>query len=368
LGMSALTFRYGLEILSKNNQKLVLGRISTELEDKLIVDLMRRFNEKFSTTFLISSNASQNITSSENVVKTFFQQIEFDYNVDDEILQFLQVSIFPFHVDVSLLKDITNELDIEKFKNWRPEFKNSMYVKEIDGKYLTHREVEKMSKSKYNVVNPDDICNEYGADGLRLYEMFLGPLEQSKPWNTQGLSGVYGFLKKFWNLYFNGDTFEVSDEEPTKAEFKILHTLIKKVLFDIENFSFNTSVSSFMIAVNELQKLKCNKRAILEPLAIIISPYAPHICEEVWNLLGNNSSIEFEKFPILDEAYLVEDEIDYPVSFNGKMKFKIKLAADLEKEEVQKIILENEDAKRHLDGKKVKNFIFVPKKIINIVS
>ena len=272
------------------------------------------------------------------------------------------------HIDISLLKGTTDELDVDAFKKWRQEFSDAEFVLDDEEKYITEREVEKMSKSKYNVVNPDDICNEYGADGLRLYEMFLGPLEQSKPWNTQGLSGVYGFLKKFWNLYFNGDTFEVSDEEPTKAEFKILHTLIKKVLFDIENFSFNTSVSSFMIAVNELQKLKCNKRAILEPLAIIISPYAPHICEEVWNLLGNNSSIEFEKFPILDETYLVEDEIDYPVSFNGKMKFKIKLAADLGKDEVERIILENEDAKRHLDGKTVKNFIFVPKKIINIVS
>ena len=271
------------------------------------------------------------------------------------------------HVDVSLLKGTTDELDTEAFKAWRPDYADAEFILEA-GKYITGREVEKMSKSKYNVVTPDDICNEYGADGLRLYEMFLGPLEQSKPWNTQGLSGVYGFLKKFWNLYFNGDTFEVSDDEPTKEEYKILHTLIKKVLFDIENFSFNTSVSSFMIAVNELQKLKCNKKAILEPLAIIISPYAPHICEEVWNLLGNNSSIEFEKFPVLEEAYLLEDEIDYPVSFNGKMKFKIKLASELGKQEVEKIILENEDTKRYLDGKTVKNFIFVPKKIINIVS
>ena len=271
-------------------------------------------------------------------------------------------------VDISMLVGTTDEIDVEKLKVWRPEFNDAEFILE-DGKLITEREVDKMSKRTYNVVNPDDICNEYGADGLRLYEMFLGPLEQSKPWNTQGLSGVYGFLKKFWNLYFNGDTFEVSDEAPTKAEFKILHTLIKKVLFDIENFSFNTSVSSFMIAVNELQKLKCNKRAILEPLAVIISPYAPHICEEVWNLMGNeNSSIEFEKFPLLDETYLVEDEIDYPVSFNGKMKFKIKLASDLAKEEVEKIILENEEAKRHLEGKTVKNFIFVPKKIINIVS
>ncbi|SDG58257.1 leucine--tRNA ligase [Epilithonimonas hungarica] len=270
-------------------------------------------------------------------------------------------------VDISMLIGTTDEIDVEKLRVWRPEFNDAEFILE-DGKLITEREVDKMSKRTYNVVNPDDICNEYGADGLRLYEMFLGPLEQSKPWNTQGLSGVYGFLKKFWNLYFNNDSFEVSDEEPTKEEYKILHTLIKKVNFDIENFSFNTSVSSFMIAVNELQKLKCNKRNILQPLAVIISPYAPHICEEVWNLLGNNASIEFEPFPTLDESYLVEDEIDYPVSFNGKMKFKIKLAAELGKEEVEKLMMENDDVKKFLGDKSVKNFIFVPKKIINIVS
>ena len=271
------------------------------------------------------------------------------------------------HVDVSLLKGTTDELDTEAFKAWRPDYADAEFILE-DGKYITDREVEKMSKSKYNVVNPDDICNEYGADGLRLYEMFLGPLEQSKPWNTQGLSGVYGFLKKFWNLYFDGDQFSVSDEEPTKEEYKVLHTLIKKVVYDIENFSFNTSVSSFMIAVNELQKLKCNKRNILQPLAVIISPYAPHICEEVWNLLGHNDSVEFAAFPHLDESYLVEDEIDYPVSFNGKMKFKIKLAADLGKDEVEKTVMNNEEVKRILGANSVKKFIFVPKKIINIVS
>lgn len=271
------------------------------------------------------------------------------------------------HVDVSLLKGTTDELDTEAFKSWRPDYADAEFILE-DGKYITGREVEKMSKSKYNVVNPDDICEEYGADGLRLYEMFLGPLEQSKPWNTQGLSGVYSFLKKFWNLYFDGDQFSVSDEEPTKAEFKVLHTLIKKVVYDIENFSFNTSVSSFMIAVNELQKLKCNKRNILQPLAVIISPYAPHICEEVWQLLGNNASIEFEQFPKLDESYLIEDEIDYPVSFNGKMKMKLKLAAHLTKDDVQTIVMQNEDVKRILGENPVKNFIFVPKKIINIVS
>ena len=271
------------------------------------------------------------------------------------------------HIDISLLKGTSDELDLDKFKAWRPEFKDAEFILE-DGKYITEREVEKMSKSKYNVVNPDDICEEYGADCLRLYEMFLGPLEQSKPWNTQGLSGVYGFLKKFYNLYFDGDTFLVSEEEPTKEELKILHTLIKKVIYDIENFSFNTSVSQFMIAVNELQKLKCNKRAILEPLAVLISPYAPHVCEELWSLLGNAESIDFAPFPALNEAYLVEDEIEYPVSFNGKMRFKLSLSAELSKEEIEEIVMKDEKVIQQLDGAKPKKIIVVPKKIINIVS
>ncbi|AZI23575.1 leucine--tRNA ligase [Chryseobacterium taklimakanense] len=268
------------------------------------------------------------------------------------------------HVDVSLLKG--DELDTEAFKNWRPEFNDADFILE-DGKYITEREVEKMSKSKYNVVNPDDICEEYGADCLRLYEMFLGPLEQSKPWNTQGLSGVYGFLKKFYNLYFDGDAVSVSDDEPTKEEYKILHTLIKKVFYDLENFSFNTSVSSFMIAVNELQKLRCNKRKILEPLAIIISPYAPHICEELWSVLGQSESIEFAPFPKLDEKYLAEDEIDYPVSFNGKMRFKLSLPADLEVKQIEEAILKDERTVKQLEGNSPKKVIIVPKKIINIV-
>ncbi|MGG5210724.1 leucine--tRNA ligase [Chryseobacterium sp. MIQD13] len=270
------------------------------------------------------------------------------------------------HVDVSLLKGTSDELDTETFKTWRPDYADAEFILE-DGKYITDREVEKMSKSKYNVVNPDDICEEYGADGLRLYEMFLGPLEQSKPWNTQGLSGVYGFLKKFWNLYFNGDAFEISDEEPTKAEYKVLHTLIKKVVYDIENFSFNTSVSSFMIAVNELQKIKCNKRNILEPLAVIISPYAPHICEELWSLLGNKESVEFEKFPVLNEEYLVEDEIEYPVSVNGKMKFKISLSAQLSAKEVEDLVISDEKIQSVLEGKMPKKIIVVHHRIVNIV-
>jgi leucyl-tRNA synthetase len=264
------------------------------------------------------------------------------------------------HVDVSLLKGTSDELDTEAFKAWRPDYADAEFIFEKDGRFITEREVEKMSKSKYNVVNPDDICNEYGADGLRLYEMFLGPLEQSKPWNTQGLSGVYGFLKKFWNLYFNGEVFEVSDEEPTKAEYKVLHTLIKKVVYDIENFSFNTSVSSFMIAVNELQKIKCNKRNILEPLAVIISPYAPHICEELWSLLGHTASIEFEKFPVLNEDYLVEDEIEYPISINGKTKHKLALSAQLSAKDVEDLVMKDEKILQFLEGK-------TPGRIVNIV-
>ena len=270
------------------------------------------------------------------------------------------------HVDVSLLKGGTDELDIEKFKNWRAEYENAELILE-EGKFITEREVEKMSKSKYNVVNPDDICEEYGADCLRLYEMFLGPLEQSKPWNTQGLSGVYGFLKKFFNLYHNEERFEISEEEPTKAEYKILHTLIKKVVADIANFSFNTSVSSFMIAVNEFQKLKTNKREILEALAIVVSPYAPHICEELWRNLGHTTSIEFEKFPEFEEKYLIEDEFHYPVSFNGKMKFKLVLPANLTASQIEEIALKEERVIDQLAGNNPKKIIIVPKKIINIV-
>ncbi|AZI66756.1 leucine--tRNA ligase [Kaistella daneshvariae] len=270
------------------------------------------------------------------------------------------------HVDVSLLKGTTDELDLEKFKAWRPEFSEAEFILE-EGKYICEREVEKMSKSKYNVVNPDDICEEYGADCLRLYEMFLGPLEQSKPWNTQGLSGVYGFLKKFYNLYFKEDEFLISEEEPTKEEYKILHTLIKKVVNDIDNFSFNTSVSQFMIAVNELQKTKTNKRKILEPLAIILSPYAPHVAEELWSKLGHDETIEFAPFPTFDEKYLVEDEIAYPVSFNGKMRFKLNLAADLGVTEIQQAVLADARTQEYLQGNNPKKVIIVPKKIINIV-
>jgi len=272
------------------------------------------------------------------------------------------------HIDISLLKGASDELDIEKFRKWRTEFSNAEFILE-DDKYITEREIEKMSKSKFNVVNPDDICQQYGADCLRMYEMFLGPLEQSKPWNTQGLSGVYGFLKRFWNLYFNeNDEFFVTDDEPSREEYKVLHTLLQKVISDIENFSFNTSVSAFMIAVNEFTKLKTNKRKVLEPLVVIISPYTPHVSEEIWSLFGYKESIEYADFPKFESKYLETDEIEYPVSFNGRMRFKIRLSATLSPQEIKKMILEYKKTKDILAENIPKNIIVVPKKIINIVT
>ncbi|STE54760.1 MULTISPECIES: leucine--tRNA ligase [Empedobacter] len=275
----------------------------------------------------------------------------------------------PIRIDVKLLKDGGDELDTEKFKTWREDFANAEFILE-DGKYITGREVEKMSKSYYNVLNPDDICNQYGADSLRLYEMFLGPVEQSKPWNTQGLSGVYSFLKKFWRLYHSGaeETFFVSEDEPTKEEMKVLHQTIKKVDEDVNNFSFNTSVSTFMIAANELGKLKTTKRAILEPLAIIISPYAPHIAEELWSKLGHETSIAHADFPVFEEKWLVADAKEYPVSFNGKMKFLLELPLSLSKDEIQEIVMNDERTIKQLGDRTPKNIIIVPGKIINIVG
>lgn len=273
------------------------------------------------------------------------------------------------HADVNLLKDGGDELDIEKFKAWREEYADAEFILE-NGKYICGREVEKMSKSKYNVVNPDDICGQYGADTLRMYEMFLGPIEQTKPWNTQGLSGVYSFLKKFWKLYHSGENenFFLSDEQPTKAEMKVLHQMIRKADEDVHNFSFNTSVSHFMIAVNELTKLNCNKRAVLEPLAILISPYAPHIADELWRKAGHDQSISFAEFPVFDAKWLVEDSKEYPVSFNGKMRFKLDLPMDLSVDEIEKIVISDEKTQKYLGGRTPKKIIIVPGKVINIVE
>ncbi|SZD71960.1 Leucine--tRNA ligase [Candidatus Ornithobacterium hominis] len=278
-----------------------------------------------------------------------------------------QYETIPLHVDVNLV-DGNDALDTEKFKNWRDDLKNSEFILSQDSKFYVSREVEKMSKSKFNVVNPDDICAEYGADTLRMYEMFLGPIEQSKPWNTNGLSGVFGFLKKYWNLFFVNDDFKISEEELTKEEFKILHKLIKKVTEDITQFSFNTSISAFMIAVNDLQKIKCNKRSVLEPLTILLSPFAPHITEEIWEKLGHSSSISTEKFPEFEEKYLTEDSKEYPISFNGKMRFTLELPMNLSKEEIEKAVMEDERTQKYLEGRTPKKVIIVPGKIVNLVG
>lgn len=261
-----------------------------------------------------------------------------------------------------------SELDTEAFKAWRPDYANAEFILNDNGKYVVGHEVEKMSKSYFNVVNPDDICEAYGADTLRLYEMFLGPLEQAKPWNTAGISGVFGFLKKLWKLYADDKGVVVTDDEPTKEMYKSLHKTIKKVQEDIEGFSFNTSVSQFMICVNELTQLKCRHREILEPLAIVISPYAPHIAEELWAMLGYDASISAQSFPEFKEAYLIESTKEYPVSFNGKMRFKIELSLELSTEEVQREVLADERTQMQLEGRKPKKVIVVPGKIINIVG
>ncbi|MBZ9630006.1 leucine--tRNA ligase [Salegentibacter sp. LM13S] len=273
----------------------------------------------------------------------------------------------PIHVDVSLVNH-SDELDIEGFKKWRPEFKDAKFLTEKDGSYIVGREVEKMSKSKYNVVNPDDICEDYGADTLRMYEMFLGPLEQAKPWNTAGITGVHNFLKKLWKLYHNGEEFEVSEEKASADSLKSLHKTIKKVTEDIEEFSFNTSVSTFMICVNELSAQKCNSREVLEPLAVLIAPYAPHIAEELWSKLGNSESVVNAEYPVYEEKYLVESIKNYPISFNGKMRFTMELPLDMQKDEIEKTVMADERTQKQLDGRTPKKVIVVPGKIVNIVG
>ncbi|MCK5857590.1 MAG: leucine--tRNA ligase [Bacteroidales bacterium] len=269
------------------------------------------------------------------------------------------------HVDINIVDN--DVLDTEAFRKWQPEFANAEFILE-DGKYTCGWEVEKMSKSLYNVQNPDELIEKYGADTLRLYEMFLGPIEQSKPWDTKGIEGVFRFIKKFWRLFHKQENeLELSDAEPTKEELKVLHKTIKKLHEDIERFSFNTGVSAFMICANELSELKCNKRVILEPLTVLIAPYAPHLAEELWQLMGHNESIVDATYPEFNEAHLKESNFSYPVSFNGKMRFMIDLPIDMGKEEVEKAVLAAEEAQRWLEGKTVRKIIVVPKRIVNVV-
>ncbi|WP_396161009.1 leucine--tRNA ligase [Flavobacterium sp.] len=346
-----------------------------------------RFVEDFKNIFvsLDYSNIIPFNSRSENNLKTITLKELLNTNSDfcNQLFKSIDISKYesfdqndiklylePFYgIDVKYIDNSDKIVFSDEFKSDFRYFnfiKNAIFIK--DKGFQVVREVEKMSKSKYNVVSPDDICEEYGADTLRLYEMFLGPLEQSKPWNTAGITGVSGFLKKLWRLYFDDNGSVIVNDEPTAEMYKSLHKTIKKVTEDIENFSFNTSVSQFMICVNELQQLKCNHRAILEPLAILVSPYAPHIAEELWSALSHEGSIATVAFPKFEEKYLVESEKEYPVSFNGKMRFTIKLPLDLTKEQIQEIVLADERTIAQLAGNTPKNIIIVPGKIINLVG
>ncbi|MBF0762264.1 leucine--tRNA ligase [Dysgonomonas mossii] len=268
------------------------------------------------------------------------------------------------HVDVNIVHN--DVLDIDRFKAWRPEYETAEFILE-DGKYVCGWNIEKMGKRYHNVVNPDDVAEKYGADTLRMYEMFLGPLEQSKPWDMNGIDGVHRFLRKVWSLFYKGEEFVVIDEEPTKEELKSLHKLIKKVSADIESFSFNTSVSAFMICVNELTSLKCSKKAILQELVTLLAPFAPFVSEELWSALGNTTSVCDAKWPAFNEEYLAEDSFKYGVAFNGKVRFELEFSADAVQADVEKAVLSHELAQKWLDGKTPKKVVFVPKKMINVV-
>jgi leucyl-tRNA synthetase len=269
------------------------------------------------------------------------------------------------HVDVNMVDGL--ELDTEAFKKWKPDFAQATFILE-DGKYICGVETEKMSKSKYNTVNPDELCEKYGADTFRMYEMFLGPIEQSKPWDTKGIEGVHRFLRKLWRLFNDEIKGKVwNDEKATDAEWKVLHRTIKKIESDTEHFSFNTAVSAFMVCVNELGELKCSKKEILEQLLILLTPYAPHIAEELWSQLGNSGSILDAAYPVFNEKFLVETSKEYPVSINGKVRTNIQIALDAPQPEVEQIVLNNEIVQKWLEGKAPKKVIFVKGKMVNVV-
>ncbi len=355
LGTSAFVYR--LNYMFFNNSE----------DDQTGVQLIKSLEN----VYLTYSEELINIDSNENLdyLNNLKKRLALIASVEDYMLESLTIIPTPIHADVSFVNS-SNELDIEAFKSWRPEFKNAEFITEDDGTFKVSRDVEKMSKSKYNVVNPDDICEQYGADSLRLYEMFLGPLEQYKPWNTAGITGVHSFLKKLWKLYHQGaeGSFMVSDNAPTKDSLKTLHKTIKKVEEDIENFSFNTSVSTFMIAVNELTAQKCTSREILENLLVLISPYAPHIAEELWEKLGHSESISTASFPVFNESHLVESSKEYPISFNGKMRFTLELPLDMSKDEIEAAVMAHEKTAHYLEGRTPKKVIVVPGKIVNIVG
>ncbi|MEN2402162.1 class I tRNA ligase family protein [Flavobacterium sp. MC2016-06] len=383
LGTSAFVYRLGVNFvvnysITEESENLIKrNNLAAGLKGSQEIRLSTRFffskgkmeEYKFSNFNNLPENVRKFLIDfmQQNAPKSPEGSLEIlKYNTDVNILD---IFFSPIHVDVTLVSS-SDELDLEKYDKISTRSINdgAEYVKENDGRFIVGREVEKMSKSKYNVVTPDDICNEYGADTLRLYEMFLGPLEQAKPWNTAGISGVFGFLKKLCRLYFDDNGLIITNDEPTKDNLKSLHKTIKKVAEDIESFSFNTSVSQFMICVNELSAQNCHSRAILEPLAIVISPYAPHIAEELWSLLGHTTSISRVDFPIFEPKYLVESSKEYPVSFNGKMRFTIELPLDLTAAQIEEIIMKDERTQKQLDGRTPNKVIIVPGKIINLVG
>ena len=276
-----------------------------------------------------------------------------------------QYDVTPLHVDVNIVQN--DVLDVEAFRRWRPDYQDAEFILE-DGKYICGWAVEKMSKSMYNVVNPDYIVDKYGADTLRLYEMFLGPISQSKPWDSNGIDGCFRFLRRLWNLFFTSDgSMAVTDDEPTKENLKTLHKLIRKVSEDIEEFSYNTSIPAFMVAVGELAQQKCRSRRVMEPLVVLLSPFAPHVCEELWHLMGHTTTVCDATWPHWDEAYLKEDTVTMPVSFNGKTRFTIDVPADAPKEVVEQAALDAEQAARYLEGMQVVKVIVVPGRIVNVV-
>ncbi len=367
LGTSAFVYRADASIISYNDK-----------DSKDFDNWIKKLNTVLISKDKIDSELKKDGKSDFSNNK-FTDLKEIWASVEGFDIERIAIKFTPIHVDVSLV-NASDELDVEKVKNWREEFKNAEFILE-DGVYKVGREVEKMSKSKYNVVNPDQICDQYGADTLRMYEMFLGPLEQAKPWNTAGITGVHNFLKKLWKLYHSSpsapkggtsdseaDTFFVTDDAPSKDSLKTLHKTIKKVEEDIENFSFNTSVSTFMIAVNELGAQKCTSREVLESLVILIAPYAPHIAEELWSKLGHTESISEASFPVFDASHLVESSKNYPISFNGKMKFTLELPLDMSKDEIQEVVMAHEKTKMYLDGRTPKKIIIVPGKIVNLVG
>lgn len=377
-GTSAFVYRVTFEDYSESVVQAIVGKIfSSDKKSRILKFIEKHQGKVFVPNSLFENHPFKNLIPEDEkgVFHTnypgLYDALKKEFCEDEDIIDGLGFTISKLHTDVNIVNS-SDELDIEAFKNdpINKDYGDAIFILEEDGVYKVGREVEKMSKSKYNVVNPDAICEEYGADSLRLYEMFLGPLEQSKPWNTAGITGTHSFLKKLWRQFHTGEnaSFLVSEDEPSKESWKTLHKTIKKVEEDIENFSFNTSVSTFMICVNELSSQKCYSRKVLEPLAILVSPYAPHIAEELWNKLGHTESIATVPFPKFEGKYLVESSKEYPISFNGKMKFTLELSLDLSKEEIEAAVMANEKTQQQLQGREPKKVIVVPGKIVNIVG